>query len=160
MVVGRHELFHQMGWSWTTSKYQGYGYQEIYLEKYCHSIWNLSDNDLQFDSNAFRRYYYDLGITNRYSTSAYPQGNGQAKAVNKVIINGLIRDWVTQRENGWKSCHMSLRHIRLHLVSPLGRHIFQWLMGPRFWFLWRQDFQHWEQAFLLQSITMGYWRRV
>ena len=26
---------------------------------------------------------------NRYSTLAYPQGNGQAEAVNKVIVNGL-----------------------------------------------------------------------
>ena len=31
----------------------------------------ISDNGLQFDSKAFRRYCYDLGITNRYST----QGN-------------------------------------------------------------------------------------
>ena len=30
-----------------------------------------------------------MGITNRYSTPAYPQGNGQAGAVNKVIVNGL-----------------------------------------------------------------------
>ena len=30
-----------------------------------------------------------MGITNRCSTSAYPQGNGQAEAVNKVIVNGL-----------------------------------------------------------------------
>ena len=30
-----------------------------------------------------------MGITNRYSTLAYPQGNGQAEAVNKVIVNGL-----------------------------------------------------------------------
>ena len=30
-----------------------------------------------------------VGITNRYSTPAYPQGNGQAEAVNKVIVNGL-----------------------------------------------------------------------
>ena len=49
----------------------------------------ISDNGLQFDSKAFRRYYYDLGIKNRYSTPAYPQGNGQAKDVNKVIVNGL-----------------------------------------------------------------------
>ena len=49
----------------------------------------ISDNGLQFDSKAFKRYCYDLGTTNRYSTSAYPQGNGQAKAVNKVIVNGL-----------------------------------------------------------------------
>ena len=26
---------------------------------------------------------------NIYSTSAYPQGNGQAEAVNKVIMSGL-----------------------------------------------------------------------
>ena len=49
----------------------------------------ISDNSLQFDSKSFRRYYCDLGITNRYSTPAYPQGNGQAKAVNKVIVGGL-----------------------------------------------------------------------
>ena len=30
-----------------------------------------------------------MGITNRYSTLAYPQGNGQAKTVNKLIVNGL-----------------------------------------------------------------------
>ena len=30
-----------------------------------------------------------MGITNRYSTPTYHQGNGQAKAVNKVIVNGL-----------------------------------------------------------------------
>ena len=47
------------------------------------------DNDLQFDSKSFRRYCYDLEITNRYSTLAYPQGNGQAETINKVIVNGL-----------------------------------------------------------------------
>ena len=49
----------------------------------------ISDNGLQFDSKAFRNYCDELGITNRHSTPAYPQGNGQAKAVNKVIVNGL-----------------------------------------------------------------------
>ena len=49
----------------------------------------ISDNGLQFDGKSFRGYCCDLGITNRYSTPAYPQGNGQAKAVNKVIVNGL-----------------------------------------------------------------------
>ena len=48
----------------------------------------ISDNDLQFDSKAFRKYYADLGIKNRYSTPTYPQGNGQAEAVNKVIEIG------------------------------------------------------------------------
>ena len=49
----------------------------------------VSDNGLQFDSKAFRQYCSDLGIRNRYSTPAYPQGNGQVEAVNKVIVSGL-----------------------------------------------------------------------
>ena len=49
----------------------------------------ISNNNLQFDSKMFRRYCGELGITNRYSTPAYPQGNGQAKPVNKVIVNRL-----------------------------------------------------------------------
>ena len=48
----------------------------------------ISDNGLQFDSKAFRRYCCDLGITNSYSTPAYIQGNGQAETVNKIIVNG------------------------------------------------------------------------
>ena len=49
----------------------------------------ILDNGLQFDSKAFRKYYGELGIRNRYSTPAYPQGNGWAEAVNKVIVFGL-----------------------------------------------------------------------
>ena len=49
----------------------------------------VSDNGLQFDSKAFRRYCCNLGITNRYSTPAYPQGNGQAEAISKVIVSRL-----------------------------------------------------------------------
>ena len=49
----------------------------------------ISDNGLQFNSRAFRKYCSDLGIKNRYFTPAYLQGNGQTEAVNKVIMNGL-----------------------------------------------------------------------
>ena len=49
----------------------------------------ISNNGLQFDRKSFRRYYFNLEITNRYSTPAYPQGNGQAKAINKLIVSGL-----------------------------------------------------------------------
>ena len=49
----------------------------------------ISDNGLQFDSKMFRKYCGELRITNRYSTPTYPQGNGQAEAINKVIISGL-----------------------------------------------------------------------
>ena len=49
----------------------------------------ISDIGLQFNSKSFKRYCCDLGITNRYSTPVYPQRNGQAEAVNKVIVNGF-----------------------------------------------------------------------
>ncbi|XP_023893429.1 uncharacterized protein LOC112005408 [Quercus suber] len=49
----------------------------------------ILDNGLQFDSKAFRKYCCNLGIINRYSTPVYPQGNGQAEAVNEVIVSGL-----------------------------------------------------------------------
>ena len=49
----------------------------------------ILDNGLQFDNKAFKRYCGKLGIKNRYSTPTYPQGNGQAGAVNKVIVNDL-----------------------------------------------------------------------
>ena len=49
----------------------------------------ISDNGLQFDSKIFRNYCGKLGITNRYSTPAYPQRTGQAEAMNKVILSGL-----------------------------------------------------------------------
>ena len=77
----------------------------------------ISDNGLQF-SKAFKKYCSELGIKNRYSTSAYPQGNGQAEVVNKVIVNGLKKRlddakgrWVeelphvlwTYRTTPWKS---------------------------------------------------------
>ena len=51
----------------------------------------ISDNGLQFDSKMFRKYCGKLGITNKYSTPAYPQGNEQAETVNKVIVSGLKR---------------------------------------------------------------------
>ena len=49
----------------------------------------ILDNGLQFDNKVFRRYCCDLEITNRYSTLTYSQENGQAEAVNKVIVGEL-----------------------------------------------------------------------
>ena len=51
----------------------------------------ISDNELQFDSKAFRTFCSDLGIKNRYLTPAYLQSNDQVEATNKTILNGLKR---------------------------------------------------------------------
>ena len=51
----------------------------------------VSDNGLQFNSKAFRKFCGSLGITHRYSTPAYPQSTGQAEAINKAIMHDLKR---------------------------------------------------------------------
>ena len=63
----------------------------------------VTDNGLQFDSKAFRAFYSELGIKNKYSTPAYPQSNGQVEAVNKTILNGLNGGWTGQKGDGLKS---------------------------------------------------------
>ena len=70
----------------------------------------ISDNGLQFDSKAFRRYCCDLGITNRYSTPAYPQGNEQAEAVNKIIVSGLKKRLDNAKDR--KSTRLNSSHKR------------------------------------------------
>ena len=42
----------------------------------------ISDNGLQFDNRAFGEFCSNLGIRNRYSSPAYPQGNGQVEEKN------------------------------------------------------------------------------
>ena len=49
----------------------------------------VSNNRLQFNSRAFRKFCSNLGIKNKYSTPAYPQSNSQVEDTNKAIINGL-----------------------------------------------------------------------
>ena len=68
----------------------------------------ISDNELQFDSKAFRRYCCDLGITNKYSTPTSPQGNRQAKAVNKVRVSGLKKRLDDEGEVGGRVITRSL----------------------------------------------------
>ena len=78
----------------------------------------ISDNGLQFNSKAFKRYYGELGIINRYSTPAYPRGNGHVESINKTIVSGLKKKrlddvkgkWVDELSHMlWTYCTMSRR---------------------------------------------------
>ena len=92
---GRHRLFYEVGWRGTLANIRDVDVKRFVWKKIVtrfgvpHVL--ISDNGLQFDIKMFRRYCGELGITNRYSTPAYPQGNGQAEAVNKVIVSGLTK---------------------------------------------------------------------
>lgn len=49
----------------------------------------ISDNGLQFAENTLRDWCTDKGITQRFTSVAHPQANGQAEVSNKIIIMGL-----------------------------------------------------------------------
>ena len=84
---GRHILFYEMGRNGALTNIRDVDAKKFIWKNIVtrfgvpHAI--VSDNGLQFDSKMFRKYCGELGITNRYSTPAYPQGNGQAEAVNR-----------------------------------------------------------------------------
>lgn len=52
-----------------------------------HSI--TTDNSTQFVDQSIHNFCKELGITQTFSFVEHPQTNGQAKAANKVILNGL-----------------------------------------------------------------------
>ena len=60
----------------------------------------IADNDPQFDSITFRNFYSELNIRNLYSTSRYPQSNGQAEATNKTLITALKKK-LEQAKGKW-----------------------------------------------------------
>jgi hypothetical protein len=49
----------------------------------------ILDNGMQFNSKPFIKYCSELGIRNIYSSLAYPQSNGQAKASNKTVLDRI-----------------------------------------------------------------------
>jgi len=49
----------------------------------------VTDNRPQLISHEFEAFYSDWGIKVSYSTPRYRQGNGQAEAANKTILNNL-----------------------------------------------------------------------
>ena len=46
----------------------------------------VSDNGKQFDNNAFRGFYSELGIKNHYSSPVHPQANGQVEVTNRSLL--------------------------------------------------------------------------
>ena len=77
----------------------------------------ISDKGLQFDNKAFKRYCCELGIKNRYSTLAYPQGNGQVEAINKVIVNGLKKR-LDEAKGRWVDELLHVLHVP-HYTSSI-----------------------------------------
>ena len=89
----------------------------------------ISDNGLQFDSQSFHEFCSNLGIRNRYSIPAYPQGNGLAEAVNKVIVNGLKRRLEGAKGNWAKELPSVLWAYRTTPQRSTGKTLFSLTYG-------------------------------
>ena len=58
------------------------------------------DNGKQFDNNAFRDFYSELGIKNHYSSPAHPQANGQVEVTNRSLLK-IIKTWLEGAKGIW-----------------------------------------------------------
>lgn len=62
----------------------------------------VTDNGSQFILDNFSKFYEGWKIELNYSTPRYPQGNGQAKATNKMIIENLKKK-LEARKRRWSN---------------------------------------------------------
>ena len=46
----------------------------------------ISDNERQFDNQAFKDFYLGLGIKNQFSSLGHSQANGQTEVTNRTLL--------------------------------------------------------------------------
>lgn len=60
----------------------------------------ISDNGTQFNSKRIQRWCLDMKITQRFTSVAHPQANGQVEVTNRTIVEG-IKKKLEQAGGGW-----------------------------------------------------------
>jgi len=75
----------------------------------------ITDNGSQFISTRFQGFCDKWGIRLSKSTPRYPQGNGQAEAANKTILDSL-KKWLNAKKGLWAD--ELERVVWLHQTTP------------------------------------------
>ena len=60
----------------------------------------ISDNERQFDSQAFRDFCSGLGIKNQFSSPGHPQANGQTEVINRTLLK-IIKTKLDDAKGAW-----------------------------------------------------------
>ena len=60
----------------------------------------ISDNERQFDSQAFRDFCSGLGIKNQFSSPGHPQANGQTEVTNRTLLK-IIKTKLDDAKGAW-----------------------------------------------------------
>ena len=68
----------------------------------------VSDRDVKFTSNFWKRLFADLGTKLNFSTAYHPQTDGQTERVNQVLED-MLRMYVMDKPTKWEDY--------LHLVE-------------------------------------------
>ena len=87
------------------------------------------DNGKQFDNNAFRDFYSELGIKNHYSSPAHPQANGQVEVTNRSLLK-IIKTQLEGAKGIWpEELPSVLGAYRTTTRTPTGETPFQLAYG-------------------------------
>ena len=80
----------------------------------------VSDNGKQFDNDAFRDFYSQLGIKNHYSSPAHPQANRQVEVTNRSLLK-IIKTRLKRAKGIWpKELPSILWAYRTTTKTPTG----------------------------------------
>ena len=60
----------------------------------------ISDNERQFDSQAFRDFCSGLGIKNQFSSPGHPQANGLTEVTNRTLLK-IIKTKLDDAKGAW-----------------------------------------------------------
>ena len=89
----------------------------------------ISNNGKQFDNDAFRDFYNQLGIKNHYSSPAHPQANGQVEVTNQSLLK-LIKTQLEGAKGIWLDELSSvLWAYRTTARTPIGETPFRLTFG-------------------------------
>ena len=89
----------------------------------------VSENEKQFDNDAFRDFCLQLGIKNHYSSPTYPQANGQVEVTNQSLLK-IIKTWLEVAKGIWPEELQSLLWAyRTTTRTPTGKTPFRLAYG-------------------------------
>jgi len=87
------------------------------------------DNSTQFADKNFRSVMEGLYVRQHFISVKHPQTNGQAKAVNKVILNGIKNSLDSVKDNWTEQLHHILWSYRTTPNSTTGETLYKLTYG-------------------------------
>ena len=89
----------------------------------------ISDNSRQFNNQAFRSFYSNLGIKNKYFSPGHPQANGQIEVTNRTLLR-LIKSRLVGAKGAWpEELPNVLWAYRMTARTPMGETSFNLTYG-------------------------------